>query len=68
MSGIKQQARVMAAVQADMAPFNNGLAVATDAWRAVDRLAQLSPAEIYEQRGVVMALQLKLSKLIEVQS
>lgn len=45
--------------------MSRGLDLATDAWRAIDRLAQLSPQERYEQRGVIMALELKLSALRE---
>lgn len=44
---------------------SHGLDLAIDAWRAIDRLAQLSPQELHEQRGVIMALELKLSALRE---
>lgn len=45
--------------------MSHGLDLATEAWRAIDRLAQLSPQELHEQRGVIMALELKLSALRE---
>jgi hypothetical protein len=45
--------------------MSHALDLATDAWRAIDRLAQLSPQELHEQRGVIMALELKLSALRE---
>jgi hypothetical protein len=66
MSRLKQQARVMAAVQAEMQTRTPSLDIACEAWRAVDRLAQMKPAELAEQRGVMLAMRHKLDVMIEV--
>lgn len=44
--------------------MTRGLDLAADAWRAIDRLAQLSPQELHEQRGVIMALSHKLDAML----
>ena len=67
MSRIRETALCDKIAAEQFAPWqsSHALDVATEAWRAIDRLAQLSPQERYEQRGVIMALELKLSALRE---
>lgn len=65
MSNLRKIALCDKSAAEQFAPWqsSHGLDVATEAWRAIDRFAQLSPQELYEQRGVIMALELKLASL-----
>ena len=67
MSHARQTALCDKSAAEQFAPWqsSHALDLATEAWRAIDRLAQLSPQELHEQRGVIMALELKINALKE---
>jgi hypothetical protein len=67
MTRARQTALCDKSAAEQFAPWQSsrGLDLASDAWRVIDRLAQLSPQELHEQRGTIMALELKLSALRE---
>jgi hypothetical protein len=63
---LKQQARILAAVERDMRPFSQsaedyGIA----AWRALDRFTMLSAAELRQERGTLFELQDMIRRALE---
>jgi hypothetical protein len=63
---LKQQARILAAVERDMRPFSQsaedyGIA----AWRALDRFTMLSAAELRQERGTLFEMQDMIRRALE---
>lgn len=63
-ASLKRAPALMESVEQGMQPFpTHALSVACDAWAALDRLQRLSPEELHEQRGVILALEHKINAM-----